>query len=66
MMIIMSFQRKNLNKISSKSFVLTTEKDFSRLHTLQHKALYYLPITTQVHSMSALEKVVKDFIKILD
>ena len=57
------FSEKELKEISSKSFVLTTEKDFSRLQKLQHKALYYLPIKTQVYDMSALEKIVKDFIK---
>jgi tetraacyldisaccharide 4'-kinase len=57
------FSEKELKEICSKSFVLTTEKDFSRLQSLQHKALYYLPITTQVYDMSALEKIVKDFIK---
>ena len=57
------FSKKELKEISSKSFVLTTEKDFSRLQSLQHKTLYYLPITTQIHDVSTLEKIVKDFIK---
>jgi tetraacyldisaccharide 4'-kinase len=57
------FSEKELKKISSKSFVLTTEKDFSRLQSLQHKALYYLPITTHVYNNSVLEKIVKEFIE---
>jgi len=57
------FSKKELKEISSKSFVLTTEKDFSRLQSLQHKTLYYLPITTQIQDVSTLEKIVKDFIK---
>ena len=56
------FSKQELNKISSKSIVLTTEKDFSRLKTLNHDALYYLPITTKMDSQDRFEHSVKEFI----
>ena len=58
------FSEKELSHINSKSVVLTTEKDFSRLQALDHKALYYLPITTQIDDTSAIEKTIKRFVEI--
>ncbi len=56
------FSKQELDKISSKSIVLTTEKDFSRLKTLNHDALYYLPITTKMDSQDRFDHLVKEFI----
>ena len=56
------FSTQELNKISSKSMVLTTEKDFSRLKALNHDALYYLPITTKMDKQDRFEHSVKEFI----
>jgi len=56
------FSKQELNKISSKSIVLTTEKDFSRLKTLNHEALYYLPITTKMDRQDRFEHSLKEFI----
>ena len=56
------FSTQELNKISSKSMVLTTEKDFSRLKILNHDALYYLPITTKMDKQDRFEHSVKEFI----
>ena len=56
------FSTQELNKISSKSLVLTTEKDFSRLKILNHDALYYLPITTKIDDQDRFEDLVKAYI----
>ena len=56
------FSTQELNKISSKSIVLTTEKDFSRLKALNHDALYYLPITTKMDKQDRFDHSVKEFI----
>ena len=56
------FSTQELNKISSKSLVLTTEKDFSRLKILNHDALYYLPITTKIDDKDRFEDLVKAYI----
>ena len=56
------FSTQVLNKISSKSLVLTTEKDFSRLKILNHDALYYLPITTKIDDQDRFEDLVKAYI----
>lgn len=56
------FSTQELNKISSKSIVLTTEKDFSRLKVLNHDALYYLPITTKMDKQDRFDHSVKEFI----
>lgn len=56
------FSTQELNKISSKSLVLTTEKDFSRLKILNHDALYYLPITTKIDKQDSFEHLVKAYI----
>ena len=58
------FSTQELNKISSKSLVLTTEKDFSRLKILNHDALYYLPITTKIDNQDRFEDLLKAYIDI--
>lgn len=56
------FSKQELNKIRSKSIVLTTEKDFSRLKALNHDALYYLPIATKMDRQDRFEHSVEEFI----
>lgn len=60
------FSKKELELIASKSFVLTTEKDASRLQSLKHKALYYLPITVELDAPEKFENELQNFIKEFD
>ena len=60
------FSKKELELIASKSFVLTTEKDTSRLQSLKHKALYYLPITLELDASEKFENELQNFIKEFD
>ena len=60
------FSKKELELIASKSFVLTTEKDASRLQSLKHKALYYLPITLELDAPEKFENELQNFIKEFD
>ena len=61
-----AFSKKELELIASKTLVLTTEKDASRLKTLIHKKLYFLPITNEVDDSEKFETVLRNFIKKLD
>ena len=60
------FSNKELDLIGSKSLVLTTEKDFSRLESLHHPALYYLPINIQKNASIEFENLVVHYIKKFD
>ena len=56
----------SLELIASKTLVLTTEKDASRLKSLAHKKLYFLPITLEVDDYEKFETALRNFIKKLD
>jgi tetraacyldisaccharide 4'-kinase len=56
------FSKQELRQISSKPLVLTTEKDVVRLQSLQHKALYFLPIKTKIDEHDVFENDIKNFI----
>jgi tetraacyldisaccharide 4'-kinase len=60
------FSKKELELIASKTLVLTTEKDASRLNSLVHKRLYFLPITLEVDDYEKFETALRNFIKKLD
>ena len=60
------FSNKELDLIGSKLLVLTTEKDFYRLESLDHPALYYLPVNIQINDSVEFETLVVDFIKKFD
>ena len=60
------FSNKELDLIGSKSLVLTTEKDFFRLESLHHPALYYLPINIQINASTEFETLVADYVKKFD
>ena len=60
------FSKKELELIASKTLVLTTEKDASRLKSLAHKKLYFLPITLEVDDYEKFETALRNFIKKLD
>ncbi len=61
-----TFSRKELELIASKPLVLTTEKDASRLKSLVHKDLYFLPITLELDASEKFETALQNFIKKLD
>ena len=57
------FSKSELELIYSKSFVLTTEKDFSRLSSKTQNQVYYLPIQLKIDRSDAFEKLVDSYIK---
>ena len=61
-----TFSKKELELIASKPLVLTTEKDASRLQSLVHKDLYFLPITLELDASEKFETALQNFIKKLD
>lgn len=61
-----TFSKKELELIASKPLVLTTEKDASRLQSLVHKDLYFLPITLELDAFERFETALQNFIKKLD
>ena len=59
------FSAEDIAALEKKELIITTEKDFVRLnpyHVLKDK-LYYLPISVNIDSATALNKLVKDFVK---
>ena len=60
------FSKKQLELIASKPLVLTTEKDASRLQSLVHKDLYFLPITLELDASEKFDTALQNFIKKLD
>ena len=57
------FSKSELELIYSKSFVLTTEKDFSRLSSETQSQVYYLPIQLKIDRSDAFEKLVDSYVK---
>lgn len=58
-----NFTTQELSNIASKSMILTTEKDFSRLQSIANDQLYYLPISTKIDTPEKFESVLLQTIK---
>ena len=56
------FSKSELDLIHSKSLVLTTEKDFSRLNTKAHNGLFYLPIQLTIDRPEEFESLVVSYV----
>ena len=57
------FSKSELELIHSKSLVVTTEKDFSRLHTESQDQIYYLPIQLKIDRASEFERLVEGYVQ---
>ena len=57
------FSRNEINLISSKKIILTTEKDFSRLNLVEHESLFYIPINTKIHLQEKFENEIRIFLE---
>ena len=60
------FSESEEELIYSKSLVLTTEKDFSRLNTKAHNGLFYLPIQLIIDRAEKFESLVTSYVKQYD
>jgi tetraacyldisaccharide 4'-kinase len=49
--------------IHSKSLVVTTEKDFSRLHTKSQNQIFYLPIQLKIDNASEFDRLVERYVE---
>ena len=58
------FSKPELELIHSKSLVVTTEKDFSRLHTEAQDQIYYLPIQLKIENASEFERLVAGYVEV--
>ena len=56
------FSESERNVIASKPIVLTTEKDFSRLQSVKHPNLFYIPISIQLFNQEQFESILEDFV----
>ena len=56
------FSESELDVIASKSIVLTTEKDFSRLQSVKHPNLFYIPISIQLFDQERFGSILKGFV----
>lgn len=56
------FSKSELELIQSKSLVMTTEKDFSRLNSTNKDQIYYLPIQLKIDEASAFERLVEEYV----
>ena len=57
------FSKSELELIHSKSLVVTTEKDFSRLHTESQNQIYYLPIQLKIDNASEFDRLVERYVE---
>jgi tetraacyldisaccharide 4'-kinase len=57
------FSKSELEFIHSKSLVVTTEKDFSRLHTESQNQIYYLPIQLKIDNASEFDRLVERYVE---
>ncbi|SHJ07243.1 tetraacyldisaccharide 4'-kinase [Algibacter luteus] len=59
------FSAEDIAALEKKELIITTEKDFVRLnpYNVLKDKLYYLPISVNINSATALNKLVKDFVK---
>ena len=57
------FSKSELELIHSKSLVVTTEKDFSRLQTESKDQIYFLPIELKIDNAVEFNLLVETFIE---
>ena len=57
------FSISELEFIHSKSLVVTTEKDFSRLHTKSQNQIFYLPIQLKIDNASEFDRLVESYVE---
>ncbi len=57
------FSKSELKLIHSKSLVVTTEKDFSRLQKEAQDQIYYLPIQLKIDNASEFERLVVGYVE---
>ena len=57
------FSKSELELIHSKSLVVTTEKDFSRLHTEAQNQIFYLPIQLKIDNASEFDRLVERYVE---
>ena len=57
------FSTSELELIHSKSLVVTTEKDFSRLHTEAQNQIFYLPIQLKIDNASEFDRLVERYVE---
>ena len=57
------FTKNQLRLISSKTIVLTTEKDFTRLNSVKNNSIYYIPIKIEIDNSVEFINSIKDFTK---
>ena len=58
------FSKSELELIHSKSLVVTTEKDFSRLQNEAQDQIYYLPIQLKIDRASEFERLVEEYVEV--
>ena len=56
------FSNSELELIHSKSLVVTTEKDFSRLNSEAKDQIYYLPIQLKIDNASEFDRLVEGYV----
>ena len=57
------FSKSELDLIRSKSLVVTTEKDFSRLNSDTNDQIYYLPIQLKIDKAAEFENLVEAYVE---
>ena len=57
------FSKSELERIHSKSLVVTTEKDFTRLNPDTNDQIYYLPIQLKIDNASEFESLVETYVE---
>ena len=57
------FSKSELDLIHSKSLVVTTEKDFSRLQSESKDQIYYLPIQLKIDEAAEFERLVETYVE---
>jgi tetraacyldisaccharide 4'-kinase len=59
-----SFSDKELKSLKDKPFILTTEKDYTRLYNnLDPGRLYYMPIEMKISDPEKFNTLIKKFVK---
>ncbi len=59
------FSAQEVNDLSKKELIVTTEKDFMRLNQYAslRETLYYIPITVSITDAKKMNSLIKDFVK---
>uniref|UniRef100_UPI004048722B tetraacyldisaccharide 4'-kinase n=1 Tax=Mariniflexile sp. TaxID=1979402 RepID=UPI004048722B len=60
------FSQQDILEINKRDLIITTEKDFMRLkdHVVLKDKLFYLPIKVRIGNEAAVNKHIKDFVKV--